>query len=29
MRKYFEKMEEFGVELNKGQLLSSEENVKS
>ncbi len=28
MRQYFEKMTEFGVELNKGQLLSSEENVK-
>ncbi len=29
MRQYFEKMTEFGVELNKGQLLSSEENVKN
>ena len=29
MRQYFEKMEEFGAELNKGQILSSEENVKN
>ena len=29
MRQYFEKMTEFGAELNKGQLLSSEENVKN
>lgn len=29
MRQYFEQMEEFGTELNKGQLLSSEANVKS
>lgn len=29
MRQYFEKMTEFGVELNKGQMLSSEENVKN
>ena len=28
MRPYFEKMTEFGRELNKGQILSSEENVK-
>jgi glutaconyl-CoA decarboxylase len=28
MRPYFEKMTEFGHELNKGQILSSEENVK-
>ena len=29
MRQYFEKMTEFGMALNKGQLLSSEENVKN
>lgn len=29
MRQYFEKMTQFGAELNKGQLLSSEENVKN
>jgi len=29
MRQYFEHMAEFGTELNKGQLLSSETNVKS
>ena len=29
MRQYFEKMTQFGVELNKGQILSSEENVKN
>ncbi|MCP4673511.1 MAG: glutaconyl-CoA decarboxylase subunit alpha, partial [Desulfobacula sp.] len=29
MRQYFEKMTEFGAELNKGQLLSSENNVKA
>ncbi|MBL6994140.1 carboxyl transferase domain-containing protein, partial [Desulfobacula sp.] len=29
MRQYFEKMTEFGVALNKGQLLSSEQNVKN
>ena len=28
MRPYFEKMPEFGRELNKGQIASSEENVK-
>jgi glutaconyl-CoA decarboxylase len=28
MRPYFEKMPEFGRELNKGQITSSEENVK-
>jgi len=28
MRPYFEKMVEFGNELNKGQILSSEENIK-
>ena len=28
MKPYFEKMTEFGRELNKGQILSSEENVK-
>ncbi len=29
MRQYFEKMTEFGAELNKGQILSSENNVKA
>jgi len=29
MRQYFEKMTEFGVALNKGQILSSEKNVKN
>ena len=29
MRQYFEKMTEFGVALNKGQLLSSEQNLKN
>ena len=29
MRQYFEKMTQFGVELNKGQILSSENNVKA
>lgn len=29
MRQYFEKMAEFGTQLNKGQLLSSEQNVKN
>ena len=28
MRPYFEKMPAFGRELNKGQITSSEENVK-
>ena len=28
MRPYFEKMPEFGKALNKGQITSSEENVK-
>ena len=28
MRPYFQKMPEFGSELNKGQITSSEENVK-
>ncbi|MCG8564598.1 MAG: glutaconyl-CoA decarboxylase subunit alpha, partial [Desulfobacterales bacterium] len=27
MRQYFEKMEDFGSELNKGQILSSEKNI--
>ena len=27
MRQYFEKMTEFGSELNKGKLLSSEKNL--
>ncbi len=29
MRQYFEKMKAFGVELNKGQILSSQNNVKA
>ena len=29
MRQYFEKMEDFGTELKKGQILSSEENIKN
>ena len=29
MRQYFEKMTQFGAELNKGQILSSENNVKA
>ncbi|MBU1343272.1 MAG: glutaconyl-CoA decarboxylase subunit alpha [Proteobacteria bacterium] len=29
MRQYFEKMAEFGTQLNKGQMLSSEQNVKN
>jgi len=27
MRQYFEKMTEFGSELNKGKILSSEKNL--